>query len=308
VSERLLEIHRAKLLNHISTAPDGKKHITILTICKTLGGYVGGGYYQFGEMLDYCKNAIVANPHNVKDLNHAFATIETALQYGMSEPLYFEDRGYSDHINAIEPALSDIQKRQVHVVVGQAIDETKALSKEAIEAWRQLGFLQSIVDMFELGYQARKVDESTGEVLQDESFVVPFRDNDKAALNVEYRFDNSYGYDNDMPFLFTTDNTRSDCQMVVLPDSLTALDAWLRLGQCDYNFVGLPHMPILRETIDYDGAVVLLEPDTDGNDYNLKAVRGHCWFNRLPFNITDMLGSKLKIEELEWYIKAARKI
>ena len=306
VPDRLLEIHRAKLLNHISTASDGKKHLTILQICKTLGGYIGGGYYNYSEIVDYCKSAIIANPNNVKNLDHAFETIETALQYGIKQPLYFENK-YSDEINAVEPALSDIQKKQVYTITSRAYQDGH--NDLQIEMWKKKGFEPYIAELFQLGYQEQKVDKVTGEILQSEAYIVPFCDNEKNFLNIEYRFEHGgIEYENEYPFLFTTDNERSNCQMVILPDSVTAINTYLNIGVCDYNFVGLPHMRILKETVDFDGAVVLLEPDTV-DEYGLSVLRGHCRFMRLNKSMKDLLDAKVKITpvDLGWYIKQAVK-
>ena len=298
VSDRLLSVHKGKLLDHIINANDGTKHLTLLQICRTLGGYISSGYYDFNDIFEQCKNAIIANPHNVKDLKHAFETIETALNYGMNEPLYFNET-YRDGIDAIEPKLSDIQKEQVYIVTKAHHD---TMREAEIKLWQDLGFSKGIIDMYGLGYQHKKIDEETGEIINDTAFTVPFKDNE-SILNIEYRYDDRIEYENDLPFLFETDNGRCENQTIVLPDSLTALHTYLHLKNCDYNVVGLPYMDIVTDTIPYDGAIILLEPDTEYR--NFKSVREHCRFLNLKTPMKKLLSNGLTAVDLAWYLKQA---
>jgi len=227
-----------------------------------------------------------------------------AKMYGW-QPLGETDQ--DKEIREMFPHLSDTDREQIKTYAWKHYHDI--MREQERRAWfNYAGFPDYILNLYTLGFSKRKIDTETGEIIIGDSLTVPFRENNKTVVNVEYR-DLGAGitYEHDYPSLFHTSFDRQDCQMVILPDSVTAINTYLKIGECDYNFVGLPHMRILKETVDFDGAVVLLEPDTV-DEYGLLALKGHCWFNRLPFNITDMLKSKLKIKELEWYIKAAKKI
>lgn len=302
IPNKILQIHREKLLEHVRNAGDGEKHYTLLKIATTLGGYIVSGYYDFDECFLYMKDAIISNPHNVKDMQHAFDTIEKSLQHGMSMPLYFEDR-YSKGFDNVKPALTSSQKVQIQKLFWQACHDM--LTAKEKDLWYNLGFNDAIIDQYMLGYRNRKIDTSSGEILIESAYSVPFVDYDNNVLNVEYRTETGFEYENDYPVLFYTDKTAIQKPMIVLPDSLTALNTYLNVGY-DYQVVGLPHMAIVKDTIDYDGAVILLEPDTDKDFYNFKSVREHCRFLRLKKPIKEAV-KNMSVIEFGWLLQQAIK-
>lgn len=95
VPAAVLERHSQALLRRVQDAPNGQKYLTLRDIARVFGGYVAGGYYSEGNVCAWLRAAIETRRHDVKDMNHAYKTIDQWVRLGMADPLYFELRPQS---------------------------------------------------------------------------------------------------------------------------------------------------------------------------------------------------------------------
>ncbi len=318
VPHQVLEKHRNSLLDRVQNAPDGEKYVTLRNTAITFGGYVGGGYYRRLDVTGWLQGAIRANRHNVQDLETAYRAIDESLTYGMARPLYFEMRDNAHHPQAdvpelvtIDPPLTPEQQRQVIAVIRDR--EWKAyhdgMTAAQRQMWRDNGIDDYLIDALSLGYMAPPVDKETGEIGQS-ALTVPFVDAFGNVTNVEYRHpDNTVDYaDYRTPSLYFPEPQDKDAPLLVVPDVLTAIRAWLHYGHI-FRVAGLPRMRASAAMLEGQGSVViLLEPDTDAKEYGLGTLKDGARFLRLPFTVEKMMGYGLMPDQLGQYVKYARRV
>jgi hypothetical protein len=241
-----LERRSNTLLSRVMHAPDGSKHNVLRDIAMTFGGYVAGGYYDAGEVVQWLQNAIRQNPGNVLDYKAADKTIEKSLRYGMTKPLYFE-KGYVNELDAVHPPLQDVQKEQVNRIIRER--EWLAYHKALKESGRNIGFPDSIVDHFSFGYRERMVDEETG-VIVPSAITVPYVSTD-GVTSLEYRDDyGGFEYDGVVGLYTVTPIIPEETKFsIVLPDSLIAVNCYLS-GDGNGAVYGMPHAAVGRELPD----------------------------------------------------------
>lgn len=307
VDNERIERHRERLINKVRVAQNGEKYITLRDISVTLGGYVVSGYYDYYDICRRLQDAILSNANGVKDLKHAFSTIEKSVQYGMTKPLYFTN-DYKNEIDQIYPPLTEHQKEQVQSIVYQA--HSDGMEQKERELWfKMTGIPENILRLYNFGYLEKRIDRDTGEILGNECLTIPYKDVNNEIVNIEFRDidTGTISYEIDNPVLFNTDYTRSDLPMVVLPDVVSAVKSYLYIAG-DWNFVGLPQMRITRDTVTQDGTIVLLEPGTDATERELIKLKDHCRFLRLPLSVDDMLDCGMDAKLLSEYLRMARKL
>lgn len=90
ISDDLLNHILSSELDKIALAPDGEKYTTLLKVSRTMGGYVGGGYWSYSEMLGILTDAI--SRRNIDSRELARGAIISGLKYGMGQPLYVRER------------------------------------------------------------------------------------------------------------------------------------------------------------------------------------------------------------------------
>ncbi len=76
------------LLDKVAAAPDGTKWFTLVNISRTLGGYVGAGYFDEESARHLLLQAI--SPR-ADDLNNANDAISWGLRTGREDPIYMEE-------------------------------------------------------------------------------------------------------------------------------------------------------------------------------------------------------------------------
>lgn len=318
VPERVLEKHRNSLLDRVQNAPDGEKYVTLRNTAITFGGYVAGGYYDRFQVAGWLQGAIRSNRNNVQDLESAYRTIDESLSFGMVKPLYFEmrDNGHEPQAEVpelarVNPPLTTEQQRQVIAVIRDR--EWKAyhdgMTQAQRELWHKQGLDDGIIDMLSLGYKVPEVDQDTGEI-GESSLTIPFMDAFGNVTNIEYRHpDNTIDYaDYHTPSFYFPEPQDKDTPLIVLPDSLTAIKAWLNYGHV-YRVAGLPHMRANATMLEGQGdVVIILEPSTDAREYGLGTLKDGAKFLRLPFRVEKMMGYGLQPEQLGQYLKYARRI
>lgn len=144
VPARLLEGKADYLLGKVQTAADGEKYYTLRDMARTFGGYIAGGYYPAGDVTNWLQNAIAANPNRVKDLKHAFATIDEGLAYGRLHPLQIEVNGCQEEPEPL--IVPDTSWRQAAVSTRQQELEALINEIEPIEP----AFLPAVAEYYRL--------------------------------------------------------------------------------------------------------------------------------------------------------------
>jgi hypothetical protein len=287
----------------------------------TLGGYVGGGYYDFSDIQRKLE-VMVGTMKGVTDFDHAYATIEQALSAGMERPLHFLQRtnGHtspggqlasrsfvtdSEIIQELQgTSLSDEQKAEVAQRLSSFI-ETKcwlAYHSGMKEAQKRLwferyGFSEGVLSMFGLGYREGRIDPETGEII-DSAYTIPMSSYDGSVVNVEYRTDrDEVRYQQEtMPTVNYLVNeyfpAMGDKPVLVFPDNLEAMNAMLNLG-C-FNYAGLPHLPLIQETFDNAPGlphIVILSPhQKQVNQLNIRLFPRGTRVARLPYEVGKLRG------------------
>lgn len=314
VPEKILEAHSQTLLNKVQYAADGEKYGVLRDISRTFGGYVGGGYYNRLDVETWLRAAIGANSNNVKNLEHAYQTIKQGLDYGASEPLYFEIQKPS--IETVHPPLTPEQKEQVKVIIADIIEKEywrgyhDGMTQEQRQKWQDLGFPDYILDMYNLGYVG--VNRETGEILN--ALTIPFRSPSGEITNIEYRPDSgtiNYEYDL-LPPLFFTDVQQS--VNVLVDDSLTALTTYLHYGTAELNrepvgIVGLPFATLTPESLEPLGdsrIIIAVSPDFDLSGRGLKHIKDRARFLRLPQPVNELIGRGIKVDDFSWLLRQAK--
>lgn len=320
VPEKILEAHARTLLDRVQNAPDGDKYGTLRDISRTFGGYVGGGYYNRLDVEQWLQAAISANPNNVKDLQTAYRAISQGIEYGISDPLFFEMRQPAEQapLDTVTPALTAEQREQVEAIIADISEREywrgyhDAMTAEQREKWHRLGFKDSAIDYFGLGYAP--INKSTGEII--EALTVPFYGPDGEVVNIEYRPENggiSYEYDL-MPPLFFTDGINKG-PVLLFDDSLQAVFAYLNYGEIEIDgqtptMAGMPYLTIVPETLaDLEGheVIVILGPNSDPAGRGFKHLKGRAKVLRLPFGVDRLATEKIKPISFEWMVNTARK-
>lgn len=304
IPERVLQKHSQSLLDRVRNAPDGEKYITLRDTAITFGGYVAGGYYPRIDATNWLQGAIRSNGNNVQDLQAAFRTIEESVAYGMARPLHFELNGQkNDDLDGINPPLTPAQRAQVQRIISRDLWQAyhDGMSQAQREHWHKCGFDDSLVDYFNLGYCKRRVDEETGEILED-ALTVPFANADGQVVNIEYRHeDGRITYETEQPAIYYIE--RTDSPLLLWPDTVTALRSYLHFGSLPYTFCGLPQLPLDNDMVS-GTAVVILEPETETAGRRLKRLDAR--FVRLPMAAKEMVRRGIDKNTLYWYIQQAR--
>lgn len=86
VDNMILDVILRNELQKIAVAPDGEKYNTLIRVSRTLGGYVGGGYFDKEFIIAEVSNAILSR--RLKNKTHALRAVRKFVRYGMQEPLY----------------------------------------------------------------------------------------------------------------------------------------------------------------------------------------------------------------------------
>lgn len=166
------------------------------------------------------------------------------------------------------------------------------------QVWRKMGVPEILIDELRLGYSESIVDKETGEFF-GEGVSIPIFDNEGKLKNIEYRgIDGGICYEVDAPVLFNPNHTELTDTVVVVPDNLETIKAWLTMGhtkvlRSKMTFVGLPHCKISPDSLSaIDNAKnvhVLLGCDTKIDGRGIGALRKKARFIRLPCTIGDAL-------------------
>lgn len=323
VPERLLQAHSTSLLERVRTAPDGQKYETLRNVSIAFGGYVAGGYYGEGDVLNWLDDAIRQNPNNVQDLRAAFAAIRESVAYGKGRPLYFElsekDGELTQRLDDIHPPLLPEQKSQIAAIV-EGIQERRiwqafhdGMAHVHREIWQvRYGLAESAVDYFGLGYCKRQIDETTGEIVED-ALTVPFRDIAGDVVNVEYRLPGGqFAYEQTVAPSLCYVNGADDAPLILADDSLTAITTYLHFGSVTIDgkeptIAGLPHLPIDETAVEHDRVIVILSPGTETAGRGLGKLRSRARFLRLPYSI-DKLANHVDRREFGWMLRQAKAV
>ena len=76
------------LLDKVATASDGAKWFTLINISRTLGGYVGAGYFDEESARHLLLQAISSRADDLSNANNA---ISWGLKTGQEDPIYMEE-------------------------------------------------------------------------------------------------------------------------------------------------------------------------------------------------------------------------
>lgn len=314
VPEKILEAHSKALLNKVQYAPNGEKYATLRDISRTMGGYVGGGYYNRLDVETWLRAAIGANVNGVKNLEHAYQTISQGLDYGASEPLRFEIKKPS--LETVHPPLTPEQREQIQDIIRDISENEywrgyhEGMNQEQRQKWLDLGFPDYVVDMWGLGYT--RVNNSTGEILN--ALTIPFRSPDGEVTNIEYRSDSggiSYECDLILPLYFTEGRNPVS---VLVDDSLTALTTHLHYGASKVNqerisIIGLPFGSLTPDSIEPLGnsrIIVAVSPDFDLSGRGLKYVKDRARFLRLPCSVNELIRMGVKDDGFSWLLRQGK--
>lgn len=321
VPEKILEAHARTLLDRVQNAPNGEKYGNLRDIARTFGGYIGGGYYGRLDVEQWLQAAIAANPNDVKDLQQAYRTISQGLDYGQSDPLYFEMRKPEQpeqpaRLDAVKPPLTEEQRAQVESIIAD-IAETEywrgyhdGMTREQRESWHKLGFTDWAIDRYGLGYAG--VNKSTGEIVN--ALTVPFHGPDGSIVNIEYRPEGggiSYEYELVPPLFFTDSQTAVS---VLVDDSLTAMTTYFNYGHAQFNneqlsIIGLPELGITPESLEVlkdTNIIIVVSPDFDPAGRGLKYVKNRARFLRLPQSVNAMVRYGFTAENFSWLLRQAK--
>ncbi|WP_158600232.1 BT4734/BF3469 family protein [Fibrisoma montanum] len=80
-----------RLANMVRNAADGQKHHELLKAARLAGGLVAGGQLAEDEAAEVL-NQEIANRPDVRDVQAAYKTIRDGITYGLSDPIYAEER------------------------------------------------------------------------------------------------------------------------------------------------------------------------------------------------------------------------
>lgn len=312
VPESWLEKHSRTLLDKVRLAPQGEKYATLRDISRTMGGYVGGGYYNRLDVENWLQAAIASNGNNVKDLNHAYQTIRQGLDYGSAEPLYFEVKKEEIPLEKVQPPLTEEQKKQVAVIIRDLADKEYWRGYHegmgSRERWYELGFTDWVIDNYNLGFAY--ADRDTGELMN--ALTVPSRSPTGNVTNIEYRSDNiRYECDLVPPLFFTEEQSPI---AVLMDDSLIAIWTYLHYGATTIkgqaiSIVGLPHGTLTEESIEPLGdcqLIIAASPDADMTGRGLRLVADRARFLYLPHSINDLVKMKVDKDEFSWILRQGK--
>jgi len=289
------------LLQKIIDAADGEKHYTLLNISRTFGGYVAGGYYDWSDINRELQNAI--RKTSAIDLNSADRTIKAGLHYGEQNPLHPDiPLSPKEKLDTVDPPLTPEQKAQITSILKAEILTYQEMSDLQKELWLKLNIPEYLIKTLKLGYCEKRIDEETGEIIAD-ALTVPFYDGNQ-LVNIEYR-NGTISYSNDVSRLFIVDSDRRHLPTLIFPSSIAAMGQYLQLGRLEFNFTGLPDMPLDPAALGKvnQDITVVLEPDSRPK---IKALKGHARIIRLPLNIEEMIQYGLSEKQFLRYIKQGR--
>lgn len=278
-----------------------------------LGGYVGGGYYEFGDVVEKIK-AVADTMNTIADKDHAYATIEQAVNAGSEQPLYFVEEAYKhgslvsgkpaitfatdkELVNELEgTSLSDEQKAEVAQRLTKFVNEKcwiayhNGMRAAHKQAWLNCyGFGNGVLDIFGLGYREGYVDPETGEIVPS-AYTVPMNDAYGNTVNVEYRTDSGeVRYQQEtLPLSSYLVNeyfpAMEDKPVLMFADTIEAMNAMLNTGT--FNYAGLPQLPLIPETFDNapDLPHILVVDSQKRHNVNMRLFPKNTKVLRLPYS------------------------
>jgi hypothetical protein len=236
----------------------------------------------------------------------------------MADPLYFEmqNRPPQKPLDTVKPPLTPEQREQVETIIADIADQEywrgyhDAMTTEQMERWHRLGFIDTTIDYFDLGFTA--VNKTTGEIVN--ALTVPCHGPGGEVVNIEYRQDNggiSYEYDLMPPLFFTDEQTAVS---ILVDDSLAAISTYLNFGNARFNkervsIIGLPHMgitPDCLEVLEGTDIFIVVSPDFDPAGRGLKYVKDKAKFLRLPQSVNAMVRYGFTAENFSWMLRQAK--
>lgn len=240
-------------------------------------------------------------------------TMREAMQRQRGDLPGYQAEQVVDDLDAIRPPLLPEQKAQITFIFQKTLrryhDEMTAGQRQQ---WQDVGIPDGVVDMLDLGYADKEVDQDTGEILRPSSLVVPLRNIEGEATNFEYRYDSGgFSYEGAAMGLYYPEPPTVDAPLLIMDDSLTTVTTWLAFGH-KYQIGGLPHMAInsaLVPELDGRPAYVLLEPGTGTGGRGLRSLSEKgVRFLRLPMTVSKMIQHGANENTIASYLKYAKTI
>jgi hypothetical protein len=227
-----------------------------------------------------------------------------------------EDESVIQSLREVEPPLTPEQMTQVTTIIANLEGRWKLYHDEMTavqrQLWRDAGIPEAAIDLLNLGYAAGLVDQETGEIVRPAGLTVPYTDMAGEVVNVEYRYQGGYAYEQDtMPYLFCTETTAGeDAPILAMDDSLTAVTTWLAFGH-RYQVIGLPHLKLRPESVagvkDRE-LYVLLEPGVITKGRGLRTLGDKTKYLRLPLPMNKLVKTGIDERGIGRLLRQARGI
>lgn len=221
---------------------------------------------------------------------------------------YLDRSQGKQELKTVSPPLTPQQERQIQKIVDRISQGEywrgyhDAMTQLQRGRWHDLGFTDSAIDYYNLGYVAQPINHETGEILADSALSVPMKDRGGTIVNIEYRFDGRCAYEAGIPTIHYVEP--EDKPLLLWPDTITAMTGYLHLSSMPYTFAGLPQVAVNADTLQ-ETAVTILEPHTPTKNRGLTKLDSR--FVRLPLPLKQMLARGATAETFGWYIKQARR-
>ena len=165
------------------------------------------------------------------------------------------------------------------------------------EYWMGLGATETYINALQLGYSE-----------DADALTIPYFDAQGNLTNIEYRPSvdpESPTYQSTLPSLLKVKQGVQDAPVILLPDTLQAIEAAQYRTLADYPLYALPHMPIGVETIERLQGRTVVIMDTTEADPRYHALRGKTKVLQLPMSFPDMVKRGMTASQVKQYIRQA---